>query len=82
MSSASISIVDVIDDSVTVIPLTVGRLNRLVEEAYKRCGYQLVDFGDGGGKGVLNCPKKTITLVNMIQALLVNEIPEATDANQ
>ncbi len=59
---------------IDTIPLTVDRLNAIVEEAYVRCGYRLVDFGDGQGKGVLNCPKKTITLVNTIQALLVNEI--------
>lgn len=57
-----------------VIPLTVGRLRELVDEAYTRCGYRLIDFGRGEGKGVLNAPKKLVMVVNTLQALLHNEI--------
>lgn len=55
------------------LPLTAEKASQLALEAYKRCDYQIVDFGHGR-QGVLRCPKRTIELMNTYQALLMNAI--------
>jgi len=61
-------------------PIDPVRISELAAKAYRELGYRTVTFGDGS-IGVLNCPPKTIRLMNTFQALLMDEVdpPPMTD---
>jgi hypothetical protein len=56
------------------------RISELAAQAYRELGYRMMTFGDGT-VGVLNCPAKTVRLMNAFQALLMDEVdpPPMTD---